>query len=248
MKKIILCADDFGETQAICDGILALVKQQRLSAVSCMSNTPCWQKNAANLIEHRAHTAIGLHFNLPGRILPWLIKSHLGLLKKKRIKHELINQIELFRQAAGFLPDFIDGHQHIHQLPTIRQALIEVYVTYYPERSAFIRNTVGPTRDLKGKIIQHSGSQQLKKLLVSNNAPHNSNFSGIYNFADSKHYRQYFIQFLAEIKNNGLIMCHPGELDRQNELNYFLSNYFTEDLAAQQTKLAKELGDETNSC
>lgn len=248
MKNFILCADDFGETQDICDGILELAAKQRLSAVSCMSNMPYWHENSAKLIEYKDHIAIGLHFNLPGKILPWLIKSHLGLLNKAKIKQELINQIELFRQATGFLPDFIDGHQHVHQLPIIRQILLEVYTSYYPQKSAFIRNTVGYSSSLKAKIIQHTGGVGLKKLLHKLEIPHNTNFSGIYNFSDSKDYHHYFPTFLTETDNNGLIMCHPGRHKRQHELNYFLSDSFTTELTTQQSCLTKSLVEKPDSC
>lgn len=237
MKKFILCADDFGETPEVCEGILQLVSAQRLSAVSCMSNMPSWQQYAANLIKHHDQIAIGLHFNLPSKVLSLIVQSHLGLINKKKIKKALVSQIELFRQQTGFLPDFIDGHQHIHQLPIIRNILVDVYWQYYPEKKAFIRNTNNSSTGFKARIIRCSGAKKLNLLLKKYRIPHNKTFSGIYNFADSSNYHQHFLTFLKETANTGLIMCHPGLGARQNELTYLLDESFLYDLKAHQAQL-----------
>ena len=63
-KRIVLCADDYGQAPAISDGIIELLKDQRLSAVSCMTNTPDWPIYAKNLLPFRLERDIGLHFNL----------------------------------------------------------------------------------------------------------------------------------------------------------------------------------------
>ena len=43
----------------------------------------------------------------------------------------------------GFLPDFIDGHHHVHQLPIIRSKLIEIIKKKYFKKndSLWIRVT-----------------------------------------------------------------------------------------------------------
>ena len=35
----------------------------------------------------------------------------------------------------GFAPDFIDGHQHIQQLPIIRDAILDVYLKFFPKKN-----------------------------------------------------------------------------------------------------------------
>lgn len=52
----------------------------------------------------------------------------------------------------------------------------------------------------------------MAKLLTENKIPHNQTFSGIYAFNLAKDYPEYFPQFLQAVKDNGLIMCHPGLL------------------------------------
>jgi predicted glycoside hydrolase/deacetylase ChbG (UPF0249 family) len=47
MKRIVLCADDFGQSAAISQGILQLVQAGRLSAVSCMTEADSWRSISA---------------------------------------------------------------------------------------------------------------------------------------------------------------------------------------------------------
>ena len=38
---------------------------------------------------------------------------------------KLITQWNHFIEATGKTPDFVDGHQHVHQFPVIRDVLVE---------------------------------------------------------------------------------------------------------------------------
>src|SRR5262245_51710288 len=64
MKNIVLCADDYGQAPPISAGILSLIKHRRLSAVSCMVNTPFWREHAQWLKPYSSQIDIGLHLNL----------------------------------------------------------------------------------------------------------------------------------------------------------------------------------------
>ena len=62
---MIICADDFGISQSVSDGILELLSKKRLSAVSCMLN---YDGNIINqidsLLSFKSNCDIGLHLNL----------------------------------------------------------------------------------------------------------------------------------------------------------------------------------------
>lgn len=60
----ILCADDFGMTGGISDGILSLCRQGRLNAVSAMTEAPLLPQYAPQLLAMADKVQIGLHFNL----------------------------------------------------------------------------------------------------------------------------------------------------------------------------------------
>lgn len=259
MRKITLCADDFGQTTEICTGIIELVKHNRLSAVSCLTNMPAWENHATSLLSHKNTCDIGLHFNLtegqPLTLKKYLTltellkKTFLRQLKQDQIEQELNAQLDKFTEITGQLPDFIDGHQHVHQFPVIRTALLNVYQQRLASHPIYIRipsnhffqTLKNFTAFPKPQIIAFTGALALKKKLIPLNIPHNQSFSGIYNFKNSKNYRYYFQQFLTQIKTRGLIMCHPGKESSQqqdplyrsrfDEYQYFMSDNFLQDCA-----------------
>jgi hypothetical protein len=115
----------------------------------------------------------------------------------------------------GALPDFIDGHQHVHHLPQVRQALLQVYQDYYPNKTAWIRISAQPhflqnCRSMKQAIIAYSGAVALRKMLEHRGIPHNTSFAGIYDFAPHSDYAALLNRFIAESQEGGLIMCHPA--------------------------------------
>ena len=155
-KRIVLCADDYGQAPTISAAILDLVQKERLTAVSCMVNSPFWQEHAALLLPFRAKIDVGLHFNLTeGRPLSAAFRAKMGdtfpsllhlmgkswwrRLNQAVIQAELRAQLDAFVNAMGELPDFLDGHQHVHQFPIIRAALVAVYADYFKAKRPYVR-------------------------------------------------------------------------------------------------------------
>lgn len=252
--KLILCADDFGLSAGVSQGILKLVRKQRLSAVSCMTNMPDFVVSAPELLVSKNQVQIGLHFNLTEGVFlsdatrmcfnlnELLIKTHLRVLDKQFIAKEFNAQLDAFIQSMGCLPDFIDGHQHVHQFPGIRQVILACYEQRLRLNGTSIRSTY-PAKNLKkyqfkATILALTGGMALHRQLTKLNIPHNACFSGIYDFAQDINYRTLFRQWLALIPEHTLIMCHPGEghmpddviaVARNMELAYFLSDDFVSD-------------------
>lgn len=254
-KSIILCADDFGFNAGISAGIINLVAQQRLSATSCMTNFPAWEKYISELLPYREKIDLGLHFNLITPSLPQIIRvSYLRQLKLELIEAELQTQIENFKNSVGTLPDYIDGHQHIHQLPIIRTALINVIKRNYTTSLPYIRipsnGLINSLSSAKNLAIHLLGAAALRKLASVNNIPFNSSFAGFSNFDPASDYAAQFEGYLKAIKNQGLIMCHPGLVDQEesndaiaksrvNEYNFFNSPRFIELLQQYEVRLTK---------
>lgn len=231
MKRIVLCADDFGQAPAISGGILDLVSRQRLSAVSCMVNMGYWPEHARDLLAYQQHIDIGLHFNLTqgeplsakfkkmhGKhfpSLPMLIrKAYLNELHHEAIVAELNAQIDAFAAVTGCLPNFLDGHQHAHHLPGVRKAVLEVFNDRLKSNQSYIRLVsmrLTPA-DLFNKklVIYATGVRRFRQLLSVHEIPHNRTFSGIYKFKQASNYPALFRGFLKEVEAGGLIMCHPG--------------------------------------
>lgn len=260
-KRIILCADDFGLNPGISRAILKLVRAQRLSAVSCMVGFPAFECYAAELLacKHQIHT--GLHFNLteghllsePGRpcfsLNNLILKTHLRLLSSSLIAKELNTQLDLYIQTMGELPDFIDGHQHVHQFPQIRKVLFQVYEQRLKQHGTAIRSTYPavtiPRYRFKAAVLAKTGGRDLSRELKQFNIPHNPVFSGVYDFSPDSNYRSLFGTWLESISDNALIMCHPGEdtddeiaTARTEELRYFSSDDFLADCQNYEVSLA----------
>ena len=134
---IALCADDYAQNQSIDDGILSLLAEQRLSAVSCFSTAPRWMQQSAPALREAATAAavdVGLHFNLtegfaeaaPFRLRGLILRCLLTRLDSGWLRQRLHRQLDAFEAGYGKLPAFIDGHQHVHQLPGVRQVLLQV--------------------------------------------------------------------------------------------------------------------------
>lgn len=265
-KQIILCADDYAQNSAISEGIYQLASKGRINAISCMVNSKEWS-NANSLLHSLSPSVfVGLHLNLtlgepvspiwqsyygkpfPG--LPLLLtKAYLRKLNAAVVAAEIQAQFDVFIKAMNRYPDFIDGHEHCHQLPVIRDVLLQNYNQNHdksfsrhsaPEGilpayeavmpAIFIRSTSNGWRDVmsthdfpKRQLISILGGATFKKCLVNKSLSTNTSFSGIYNFNKSSHYRHYFNKFLSFSQNRGLIMCHPGM--PSNDVNDPLSEH-----------------------
>lgn len=233
MKRIILCADDYGQDCNISQGIIDLIQQNRLSATSCITTMPDWFDHAKALKPFVNQIEVGLHLNLTdgvplssgmqdGALFPSLFnllqKAYRHHLDSLIIETECCLQLERFILGMGRLPDFIDGHQHVHQFPVIRDVVIRLYETHLAHHKSYIRCvddrrlflTLFRSGYFKRIIIQLCGAKTFKMQLLQAKIPHNTSFSGIYRFSSSDRYSQLFPRFIQEIDNDGIIMCHPG--------------------------------------
>ncbi|MCY4512522.1 MAG: ChbG/HpnK family deacetylase, partial [Bdellovibrionales bacterium] len=131
---MILCADDYGQNQAISDGILNLIQARKINSVSCLVTSSCWKERAPHLKPFLQNIEIGLHLTLtepkpvllPSRSLKALAMScYLKQLNKKDLIREIGAQMSLFKEAMGKFPDYVDGHEFCHHFPTVREALME---------------------------------------------------------------------------------------------------------------------------
>ena len=238
MKKLILCADDYGQNEEISQGILDLIDHKILTATSCMTNLPQWPKYASQL-KTKKNIDKGVHLNFTyGTPLNPLIKKTIGnwpnsifklmtyvLLTKKitlnLLKKEITLQINAFEQVFNQQPNFIDGHQHLHHFPAIQRAFLEVYLEKYDHLNVsqrpYIRIATSSTKSdnsnwLKKKIIQWTGSESLKRQAIKNQIPHNKQFAGIYSYTADSNFESVIIKTLSSMNEDTLMMCHPGLL------------------------------------
>jgi chitin disaccharide deacetylase len=264
-KTIGFCADDVGLAGGVADTVVALAAAGRLSAASCVTTAPAWPAEGralATSVDRAKGCELGLHFNLsegaplsadlarrwpafPG--LERLIAlAHLGGLPRAALAIELRAQRDAFADALERAPDFIDGHQHVHHLPIVRDVLLAL-LDAEPVKllTPAVRNTghvVGPGHARKRMLIERTGGRALQGLLEARRIRHNEALLGVYDFRDVD-YRSLVRGWLgAAPTQGGLVFCHPnsaaaGVADpigeaRRREAAYFASSAFADDLAA----------------
>lgn len=262
-KLITICSDDFGQNRSIDDGILKLINLGRLHAVTVFTESPRWQQSSAQLQPFEHQIDIGIHLNLTESFPDFpkkyslnklLMLSHLRWLNKDAIKSIFRKQIELFQAQMGRLPDFLDGHQHIHAFPVINQALQEVILEFWGNNpTLYVRDSSKLTFSFDGflfkKIILHLACRHLTKKMATIDVPTTSSFTGVYDFNSQANYAQLVNDWLATSKPHTLMMCHPAcdpmsdedalHEARVNEFNYLSSNQFLSDCERLRVKLTR---------
>src|SRR5450755_3513582 len=155
LRRIWLCADDYGLSPGVNRAIRDLIERGRLNATSAMVVGPAIGRDEVGLLQaavaNSPRCAIGLHATLtaPFRPLtmhfqpldggmflsfPKLLRR--GLLRRldpEIIVAELMVQLTTFREAFGRLPDFVDGHQHVQLFPQLRDAFLTAVKQAAPE-------------------------------------------------------------------------------------------------------------------
>jgi predicted glycoside hydrolase/deacetylase ChbG (UPF0249 family) len=258
-RRLALCADDFGLTVGILRATVRLARAGRLQAVSCIVTAPRWSADAALLADLPRAVDVGLHLNLTEGTpcsaalaqhwgwlpsLPRLIAlAHLRRLPMAALRDEIAAQFDAFSRAVGRAPAFVDGHQHVHHLPGIRDALLDMRAARAP--MAAVRNSGrvgGAGFGFKRWLIERTGGRALQRLLQQRGILHNAVLLGAYDFAQ-RDYRALMQGWLAQVPAAGaLLFCHPGDADdgsvpdsiaaaRQRESAYLDSDAFMQDVA-----------------
>ncbi len=221
---IIFCADDFGLNRPVNDGILALARQGRLSATSCMTKGATFASDAPALAE--LTIGKGLHLNLteaqtgtrialPLREL--IRRCYLHHIDVAQLRADIEAQCDAFEQAFRAAPDYVDGHQHVHQLPVVREQLIPILQRRYGSRKPWLRSTraprgIAPLSDrFKAWMIETLGSRELYRQARNAGFRSSRHLLGVYDFSgDAARYLQKLDAWLALAARGDVLMCHPA--------------------------------------
>ena len=221
-----VCADDVGLVEGVAETVVALAAEARLSAASCVANAPGWRDAAAVLAGSKTPLELGLHFNLtegaPSSaalrahwpVLPGLARllalASVRALPLAAIDAEFATQVDAFTAALGRKPAFIDGHQHVHALPGVREVVLDAIATW-PELPA-VRSTgrlQGAGAGLKRWVIEASGGRALQRALVARGIAHNRVLLGAYDFTAIDYQRLMQAWLAGAPAEGGLLFCHP---------------------------------------
>ncbi len=250
LRRFRLCADDYGISPAVNRGIRDLIARGRINATSVMVGAPSFDQNEARALDAAvaagrgagsgadSAAALGLHFTLTAPFRPlsayrpiaadgafpslrqMLARGLARALDGRAAAAEAEHQIEAFRSAFGRPPDFIDGHQHVHLLPQVGDALLAVMKVRTPQ--AWVRQC-GRTSPLarrwgdpKGLLLD-ALSLRMRRRSAAVGVATNLAFAGTYDFMHDSGYEALFASFLDGLPEGGLVMCHPGFVDAELE-------------------------------
>ena len=273
-RRIWLCADDYGMSLSVNAAIRELILRRRINATSVMVAAPRFDRSEAEALDllnsGEKRAALGLHVTLTAPFQPMsegftpLSRGHFLPLQKimraavarrlqpERLVVEIATQVEAFVTAFGRPPDFIDGHQHVHLFPQVRDAVLQVAARAAP--NAWVRQCGRPrsaprlhfAKELLLDVLSVAFRRKAKRLGVATNP----SFAGAYDFKSKSDFAAIFPRFLAGLPDGGLIMCHPGFVDaelkrldpltrqREREFAYFNSDAFPRVLAEHRVALA----------
>ncbi len=263
LTPLIVVADDYGIAPGVSRGIRELAETGRLSATGAMTTMPHWPKAAEELKPLAGRFAVGLHLTLTdqkplgpmpvlapfGRLpsIATLTKQALLIgLPRNEIAAELNRQLDAFTAHFGRAPDFIDGHQHVHQLRDVRDVVIEVCATRLAPHGAWLRDCwdgIGTSfrrRSFEGAMVAWLG-RGLHRAAQKRGVKTNRGFSGVYPFGQID-LEDDLPRMLTGIGVEPLLMVHPGHPDdelaavdgwvapRGDEWTYLMSEAFPRDL------------------
>jgi predicted glycoside hydrolase/deacetylase ChbG (UPF0249 family) len=269
VRRIWLCADDYGMSPGINTAVRDLVVRGRLNAASAMAVAPsCHRAEALSLSVLNSATprvAIGLHVTLTapfapanksfgpvndGAFMPLTATIRYAVLRRfdrDALVAEIRSQVDKFSQLFGRKPDFIDGHQHVHLLPQIRDAVLSVAKDTVP--GAWVRQC-GRAIPLPARLADGKGffldvlSSNFRRRATGIGVRTNPAFAGTYEFVEGADFSALFPRFLEGLPDGGVVMCHPGFVDaelqqldplttlREREYAFFAGDDFPAMLAA----------------
>lgn len=234
---VVIAADDYALAPGVSRAIIELIKQGRVSATGCMTISPFWKEHAEWLRPWRDHADIGLHITLtdhkplgpmprlaPGGRLPdlkTLLRASLfGGLDMPEITLEIQRQIDAFTRHFHRPPAYLDGHQHVHLLPVVRQAVMLTLGRLPPgvwlrdcrePAAAILRRGVAPAKTL---FISWLGLG-LGQAIDFGRLPANGSFRGVHDFSGRVPFADLMARFLTppaarDPARPPLVMVHPG--------------------------------------
>ncbi len=278
LRHIWLCADDYGISHGVNTAIRELIMHGRINATSVMVLAPHFDRGDARSLQMlnagTKRAALGLHLTLTapfepvsesftpkrgGRFLPMKSMQLAAIahrLNRDALKIEIAAQVHAFAGAFGHLPDYIDGHQHVHLFPQVREALLEVMARMAPK--AWVRQcgrarAARRLRDPKAltlDVLSVRFRQKARKAGIATNPA----FAGSYSFSADAAFAKIFPRFLDGLPDGGLIMCHPGFVDaelkrldtlttlREREYEFFMSDDFARLMKAHNVALGRPPG------
>lgn len=267
MRAIAVCADDYGLSPAVSAGIRELAEAGRISATSAMTVFPEWPWEAERIRPLADRIEVGLHLTLtdaaplgamprlaPSGRLPalgaLLARAHLASLPREEVRMELERQLNAFEAALGRPPRFVDGHQHVHVLPGVREAVLGLFGERLDPSRTWLRVCTSPVGAIRARgvavpraLLIDRLSRPIGRAARARGLVVNDDFRGVSALVAGDVATE-FEAFMTGPGERPLMMCHPGRVDaallardpvharREVELDYLGGPGFASALAA----------------
>lgn len=232
-KPLYLLADDYGLSPGVDLGIRTLLSEGKIAGTSCMTLFPEWADEAAMLMPviQKTGAEIGLHLTLTDfmplsgvspmcsmrkRIAQWI----LGSVDKGKLQRELDAQLNAFIDVVGRAPDYIDGHQHVHFFPVVREWLVARKDLLISPRGTgpWLRGAPDSglcnSLTIRGKVsiierIANGFTAEMEAEGYKVRGP----LMGFYDWRKPDSFPAALQYFKAHAPNGAVVMCHPGHSD-----------------------------------
>lgn len=228
MKKIIVNADDLGLSQGVNQAILKANTEGFLTHASLMANTDYFDE-AIGLVPRFKNLKIGVHMNLTcgsalfkenvlaknGKLNLTFVKL-LFLRKTPEILQSIEKEIELQIlkiKEKGIEISHIDGHEHIHIIPSINKIIRKLAKKHQIERVREINENFFESFKFNAKTTTASNIIKLILLKALSSFNKNQKKVGFYSMLNTCDIRaENLFEFLSKSKTYDTveIMLHPA--------------------------------------
>jgi chitin disaccharide deacetylase len=222
IRFFVLNADDFALSHGIDEAILTLAESGIVSSASAMVLSPLWKESAKALLRCPISRGLHLDFTSPyasesggeASIGVFVSRSYAGALNRRGIASSIDRQLDLFEDGIGHPPDFVDGHQHVHQLPIVRETMLASLAERYGDSMRGIKMrlcTPRRWRGLEAAMVGALGGRALEKLAKAAGLQGNTDFAGVYSFGKNAQLSELWRSWLENLQGQApMIMCHPA--------------------------------------
>lgn len=231
-RRLIVNADDLGMTSGINEGIFEAFEAGALRSASIMPVMPAFEQAACEARAAGSALGVGLHFTLTiGRplthapsltdaggeflSLPRLVtRLCTGRVSRRELASECRAQLSACRHA-GLAPTHLDGHEHVHVLPVVREVvdamLAEEGIRFRRLPVERLRGSPFPWRRVPARlalaVAARSGDARQRRARAADA------FFGLSLFGATRFADDLLRQLDALPRGTSELMVHPGHVD-----------------------------------
>lgn len=235
---IRLIADDYGLAPGVSEAIRILLGNGQIDGTGCMTLFPEWSDEALSILAlaKPEKAEIGIHLTLTdfkpvsgrsvirgesrlpnlGRLLS---ATYRGSIDREGLEAELDLQLTRFIDAIGRVPDFIDGHQHVHFLPPVRRWL-ETRIERLKQNGKlpWLRGQPSLRGAPDWKIAAKTATvaivaQGFNARMTRAGYPVRGPLGGFYDWTKRADFLALLQHFARNFPAGAVVMCHPGKVD-----------------------------------